>query len=58
MITNEGSTTNLKGLSTDTKPLDADVNTFFFEEDTAKWYYVKSNSDGNSADWVEVGASE
>jgi hypothetical protein len=58
MITNEGSSANLKGLSTDTKPLDAPVNTFFFEEDTATFYYVKTNTDGVSADWVQVGASE
>lgn len=49
MITNEGSSTNLKGESTDEKPTDVDVNTLFLELDTGVFYYF----DGET--WNAVG---
>lgn len=49
MITNEGSTANLKGMSTDSKPTDVEVNTMFLELDTGDFYYF------NGSDWAKVG---
>lgn len=39
MITLNGSTANLVGLSTDTKPINVDTNTMFLELDTGAFYY-------------------
>lgn len=49
MITNNGSSLDLLGLSTDTKPDDAAVNTLFLELDTGDFYYF----DGEA--WAKVG---
>ena len=50
MITNNGATANLVGLSTDDKPTDAEINTLFLELDTGDFYYF----DGTS--WEKIGA--
>lgn len=50
MITNEGSSTNLKGLSGDTKPTDVEINTLFLELDTGDFYYFDTDDD-----WHKVG---
>lgn len=51
MITLNGSTANLMGLSTDIKPTeDVDINTLFLELDTGDFYYF----DGTA--WAKVGA--
>lgn len=50
MITNEGSSTNLKGLSTDTKPTDVEINTLFLELDTGDFYYFDTDDE-----WRKVG---
>lgn len=49
MITLNGATANLVGLSTDTKPINVDTNTIFLELDTGAFYYF----DGR--DWKVVG---
>lgn len=49
MITNNGSSLDLLGLSTDTKPDDAAVNTLFLELDTGDFYYF------DGSDWQKVG---
>ena len=49
MITNNGSSANLVGLSTDSKPTDVEVNTVFVELDTGDAYYF----DGTV--WQKVG---
>lgn len=50
MVTNNGATANLVGLSTDDKPTDAEINTLFLELDTGDFYYF----DGTS--WEKIGA--
>lgn len=51
MITLNGSTANLMGLSTDTKPTeDVDINTLFLELDTGDFYYF------DGTEWSKVGA--
>lgn len=50
MITNEGSSTNLKGLSGDTKPTDVEINTLFLELDTGDFYYFDTDDE-----WHKVG---
>lgn len=52
MITNEGSSANLKGLSTDVKPINVDTNTLFLELDTGDFYYF------TGVEWAKVGAIE
>lgn len=49
MITLNGNNPDLLGLSTDTKPTDAGVNTLFLEVDTATFYYF------DGSDWTELG---
>lgn len=49
MITLNGSTANLKGLSTDAKPTDVEVNTIYLELDTGDFYYF----DGDN--WNKIG---
>lgn len=49
MITLNGSAPDLLGLSTDTKPDDALVNSLFLELDTGDFYYF------NGEDWTKVG---
>ena len=49
MITLNGSAPDLLGLSTDTKPLDALINSLFLELDTGDFYYF------NGEDWTKVG---
>lgn len=49
MITNNGQTAGLLGLSTDTKPTDAQINELFLELDTGDLYYF----DGTA--WQKVG---
>ena len=49
MITNNGATLNLMGLSTDDKPTDAAINTLFLELDTGDFYYF------NGEEWAKVG---
>jgi hypothetical protein len=49
MITLNGSAADLLGLSTDTKPDDAAINTLFLELDTGDFYYF----DGEA--WAKVG---
>lgn len=50
MITNIGSTTNLKGKSTDVKPtFGIEINTLFLELDTEELYYW------DGAEWKVVG---
>lgn len=49
MITLNGSAPDLLGLSTDTKPLDALINSLFLELDTGDFYYF----DGE--EWAKVG---
>ena len=49
MITLNGSTANLKGLSTDVKPTDVEVNTIYLELDTGDFYYF----DGDN--WNKIG---
>ena len=49
MITLNGSTANLKGLSTDVKPTDVEVNTIYLELDTGDFYYF----DGEN--WNKIG---
>lgn len=49
MITNNGSTAGLLGLSTDTKPTEAQINDLFFELDTKTLYYF------DGTEWKEVG---
>lgn len=51
MITLNGNNPDLLGLSTDTKPTDAGVNTLFLEVDSAKFYYFTGE------DWVELGTA-
>ena len=51
MITLNGSTADLMGLSTDTKPTeDVDINTKFLELDTGDFYYF------DGTEWLKVGA--
>ena len=51
MVTNNGATANLVGLSTDSKPTDGvTINTIFLELDTGNFYYF----DGTS--WNKLGA--
>lgn len=49
MVTLSGANANLMGLSTDTKPTNAEVNTLFLELDTGDFYYF----DGDN--WLKVG---
>lgn len=49
MITLNGSTANLCGLSTDTKPDDAAVNALFLELNTGDFYYF------DGSEWKKVG---
>lgn len=49
MITLNGSNADYRGMSTDTKPLDAAVNALFLEVDTGDFYYF----DGTA--WAKVG---
>ena len=49
MITLNGSAANLLGLSTDTKPTSAEINTIFLELDTGDFYYF------DGATWEKVG---
>lgn len=48
-VTLNGANGNLCGLSTDTKPADAAINTLFLELDTCEFYYF----DGEN--WQKVG---
>lgn len=51
MITLNGATANLLGLSTDSKPItDVDTNTLFLELDTGDFYYF------DGTEWAKVGA--
>lgn len=49
MITLKGANADYVGLSTDTKPSNADVNSLFLELDTGEFYYF----DGTA--WAKVG---
>ncbi len=49
MITNNGATGNLVGLSTDTKPTDCAVNSIFLELDTGDFYYFTGE------EWAKIG---
>ena len=49
MITNSGSSANLVGLSTDSKPTNVDINTIFLELNTGDAYYF------DGATWRKVG---
>ena len=49
MISLNGSRANLVGLSTDTKPTDAEINTIFLELDTGDFYYF------DGTDWLKIG---
>ena len=49
MITLNGSTGNLLGLSSDDKPTDVPVNTLFMELDTGDFYYFTGEA------WEKVG---
>ena len=51
MITKNGQTADYIGLSTDTKPSDVPVNTYFLENDTGDLYYYTGES------WNKVGGS-
>lgn len=51
-VTLNGATANYMGLSTDTKPSNADINSLFLELDTGDFYYY----DGDS--WEKVGGDE
>lgn len=51
MITNNGQTAQLIGLSTDTKPSQAGDNDLFLELDTGDFYYYTAD------DWTKVGTS-
>lgn len=51
MITLNGASSDLCGLSTDAKPESADINTIFLELDTGDFYYF----DGR--DWQKVGGA-
>lgn len=51
MITNNGATAGLTGLSTDSKPTEGiETNTLFLELDTGDFYYF------NGTTWAKVGA--
>lgn len=50
MITLNGATANLLGLSTDSKPTNVDKNTLFLELDTGDFYYF------DGTEWLKVGA--
>lgn len=52
MITNNGSSLDLKGISTDVKPLNVETNTLFLELDTKKFYYF------DGLEWQPVGGAE
>lgn len=52
MITNNGSSAGLCGLSSDDKPTNVDVNTIFLELDTGIFYFF------NGETWEEVGGGE
>lgn len=41
-------TTDYRGLSTDTKPTDADINALFLEVDTGDFYYY------DGSEWAKV----
>ena len=45
-------TTDYRGLSTDTKPTDADINALFLEVDTQDFYYFDTDED-----WHKVGGA-
>lgn len=49
MVTLNGSTADYLGLSTDTKPMNAEMNALFLELDTGDFYYF----DGTA--WAKVG---
>lgn len=48
-VTLNGSRADYVGLSTDTKPTDAPVNSLFLELDTGDFYYY------DGSDWAKVG---
>ena len=50
-VTLNGSRANYMGLSTDTKPADAEENSLYLELDTGDFYYY-SKADN---DWLKVG---
>lgn len=52
MAVTVNATTNYRGLSTDTKPTDADINALFLEVDTQDFYYFDTDND-----WHKVGGS-
>lgn len=49
MITNNGSTCDLRGTSEDEKPSNVEVNTLFLEMDTGDFYYF------DGTEWQKVG---
>lgn len=49
MITLNGNSASLLGLSTDVKPLNQDTNTLFLELDTGDFYYF------TGVEWEKVG---
>ena len=51
MVTNNGASAGLVGLSTDTKP-EAEINTLFLELDTGDFYYYTGDSE---TPWAKVG---
>ena len=55
MITNFGSVAKYTGLSTDEKPLDADLNDLMLELDTGDIYYFTGVE---GSEWAKVGAAE
>lgn len=46
-------TTDYRGLSTDTKPTDADINALLLEVDTGDFYYFDTDED-----WHKVGGAD
>lgn len=49
MVSLNGSRANYMGLSTDTKPTDAEENSLFLELDTGDFYYF------DGTDWLKIG---
>ena len=49
MITRNGNSAGYVGLSTDTKPANAEVNELFLELDTGDFYYF------DGTEWLKVG---
>lgn len=52
MAVTVNATTDYRGLSTDTKPTDADINALLLEVDTGDFYYFDTDED-----WHKVGGS-